>query len=302
VDKVIENAKAIAIPQNRQILHVIPQEYIVDDQHGVQQPVGLSGLRLEVKVHIVTASVSMIKNLLNCINKAKLEVIGLALEPLVSSQSVLNKGDEDLGIIIIDMGGGTTDLAIYYDGSVRHTAVIGYGGENITNDLAVGIGTSKQEAERIKKEYGCSFRSIIYKKENIMINDFTPGNSREISLQVLNSIIEPRAEEILEFAYREYKKTDFHGLIAGGVILTGGGALLKGIENLTKQIFDMPVRIGNPHGIQGLENKISHPKFATGVGLLVNGYKTNGAFSNKEKYGAMEKVWQPIRNFFKDII
>lgn len=271
VQRVLEAAKSVAIPQEREIIHVLPQEFRVDDQSGIKDPRGMCGLRLEAEVHIVTGGSTSAQNIYKAIWQAGWEVEELVLESLASSYSVMSPEEKELGAVVIDLGGGTTDLAIFYDGSIRHTAVIGLGGNNVTNDIAIGLRTPVEQAEILKKNYGCALSNLVDANEIINVPGVGGRPPKEVSRTVLASIIEPRMEEILSLAQREVKRTNLGQLLAAGVILTGGGALLEGSVELAEQIFDMPARLGNSQGFSGLEEVASSPVYATAVGLVLYG-------------------------------
>ncbi len=271
IQRVLEAAKSVAIPQEREIIHVLPQEFRVDDQSGIKDPRGMCGLRLEAEVHIVTGGSTSAQNIYKAIWQAGWEVEELVLESLASSYSVMSPEEKELGAVVIDLGGGTTDLAIFYDGSIRHTAVIGLGGSSVTNDLAIGLRTPVEQAEILKKNYGCALSNLVDANEIINVPGVGGRPPKEVSRTVLASIIEPRMEEILSLAQREVKRTNLGQLLAAGVILTGGGALLEGSIELAEQIFDMPARLGNSQGFSGLEEVASSPVYATAVGLILYG-------------------------------
>lgn len=270
VDRVIEAAKAIAIPMDREIIHVIPQTFIVDDQDGIQDPVGMSGVRLEAEVHIITGAVTSAKNICRAIQRAGLKVHDLVLEPLASSHAVLGDDERDLGVVLLDLGGGTTDVAVFFEGSIRHTAIVPVGGANVTNDIAIGLRTPIDKAEQIKIAHGCALASLVSASENVMVSGVGGRADREISRHVLSSMIEPRMEEIFTMANREVKKNHFAELLGGGVVLTGGTSLMPGMVELAEQVFEMPVRLGMPEGLGGLGANVADPRFSTGVGLVLH--------------------------------
>ena len=282
VDRVIDAAKAIALPIDREVLHVLPQEFIVDNQPGIKNPVGISGVRLEAEVHIVTGAVTSAQNIVRSVRKANLKVADLVLEPLASSYAVLDKNEKDLGVALVDLGGGTTDLAMFYDGSIRHTAVIGLGGQNVTNDIALGLRTPIEQAEEIKKKYGSAHKSLVSKNEVFQVPGIGGRPLREVSRTLLTSIIQPRMEEIFSLVSKEIKRSDFGDLLGAGVVLTGGGALLEGSIVLAEEIFGLPAKIGMPQGFTGLVESASSPIFATGVGLIFYGVKNE------------EKEWREV--------
>src|SRR5437867_5006703 len=271
VDRVVEAAKAIAIPMDREIIHVIPQEFIVDDQDGIKDPVGMSGVRLEAEVHIITGAVTSAKNICRSIQRAGLKVYDLVLEPLASSHAVLGRDERDLGVVLLDVGGGTTDIAVFFEGSIRHTAIVPCGGANVTNDIAIGLRTPIDKAEQIKIRHGCALAALVSSSDSVLVSGVGGRADREISRHVLASMIEPRMEEILSMANREVKKNHFAELLGGGVVLTGGTSLMPGVVELAEQVFEMPVRLGVPEGLGGLGANVADPRFSTGVGLVLHG-------------------------------
>lgn len=297
VERVINAARAVALPMDREIIHVLPQEYTVDDQSGIKDPIGMSGVRLEAEVHIVTGAVTSAQNIYRSVKKAGLEVCDLVLQPLASSYALLSPEEEELGVALIDLGGGTTDIAIFHDGSIRHTAVIGLGGNNVTNDIAIGLRTPVEQAEEIKKSYGCALSSLVDSDEMIKVPGVGGREPKEISRGVLAAIIEPRAEEIFSLVLREIKKTNYSDLLVAGVVLTGGGSLMEGMIELAEQIFDMPVKKGIPQGFSGLVDMVSTPIHSTGVGLILYGLEQ--LKDGKSKGGSKEKGWfRRMKNLF----
>ncbi len=281
VIRAIDAAKAVSIPMDREILHVIPQEFVVDDQKGIKEPVGICGVRLETQVHIITGAVTSAQNIYRSVNKAGLKVIDLVLEPLASCYATLDKDEKELGVALIDMGGGTTDVAIYFDESIRHTAVVGLGGKNVTSDIAIGIRTPIERAEEIKKQYGCAYTALVNGADFISVPGVGGREQREVSRAVLSSIIEPRIEEILSLVLREIRKTEFCDMLGAGVVLTGGTALMDGIKELAEKVLELPVKIGVPVGFGGLTEAARTPIHATGVGLCLYGIEQ----MNKKKSG-----------------
>ena len=273
VKRVIDAASAVAIPMDREVIHIIPQEFIVDEQDGIRDPVGMSGVRLEGRVHIVTGAITSAQNIIKCANRAGLDVNDIVLEQLGSSEAVLMPEEKELGVAIIDMGGGTTDLVIFSDGAIKHTAVVSLAGNHITNDISMGLRTPLEEAEKIKKRYGCALASMVHKDETIEVPSVGGRNPRVLSKQTLAEIVEPRVEEILTLVHHEVMKTGYANLIASGIILTGGTAVLEGLPELAEQIFNLPVRRGTPIGIGGLVDLVNSPMYATGVGLVLYGSK-----------------------------
>lgn len=269
VRRVIEAAQATHIPMEREVIHVIPQEFIVDDQRGIRDPVGMSGIRLETEVHIVTGAVASAQNIVKSIHRAGFEVYDLVLEPLAASYSVLSEDEKDLGVTIFDIGGGTTDIAFFSRGSIRYTSVIGLAGDNLTNDIAIGLRTPAHKAREIKEKHGCAVASMVEAEEMINVPSAAYHTERQVSRQLLVSIIQPRIEEILSLAFREIE--EYSDLMAAGIVLVGGTSGLKGIVELCEDLTKLPVRVGKPQGITGLVNMVEGPKFATGVGLVMYG-------------------------------
>jgi cell division protein FtsA len=276
VARVVEAARAVAIPGDREVLHVIPQEFVVDDQAGIRNPVGMSGVRLEAEVHIVTGAATSARNVEKAVQRAGLRATSLVLEPLASSAAVLAADEKELGCLLIDLGGGTTDVALFYEGAVRHTAIIGLGGNNVTHDLAVGLRTPTESAEELKIRHGSAMASRVSSEETVDVPGVGGRESKPIPRQVLASMIEPRMEEIFTMVYREVKKNLFSELLAGGVVLTGGGAGMEGVEDLAERIFEMPVRRGIPRGVVGILEAVEDPRYATAVGLVIYAREKDG--------------------------
>jgi len=299
VDKVIEAAKTVALPMDREIIHVLPQEFTVDDQPGIKDPVGMVGVRLETEVHIVTGAITSAQNIYRSVKKAGLEIWDLVLQPLASSYALLSSDEEELGVALIDLGGGTTDFAMFYDGSIRHTGVVGLGGKNVTNDLAIGLRTPVDQAEEIKKLYGCAISSLVDPDETIQVPGVGGREPKQISRSVLAAIIEPRVEEILSLTLQEMKKSKFFDLLTAGVVLTGGGSLMQGMVELAEKTFDVPVRTGKPTGISDLEEMASSPIYSTGVGLILYGWeqmkegKSSSRLKAKGWFRKMKNIFSP---------
>lgn len=302
VQRVIDAAKAVAIPLDREVIHVIPQEYMIDDQDGIRDPVGMSGVRLEAKVHIVTGAVSSAQNIIKCANKAGLNVSEICLQPLASSEAVLLPEERELGVILVDIGGGTSDVAIFKDGSVVHTGVLAIGGNHITNDIAMGLRTPQNDAEKVKIRYGCAMASLVKPDETIEVPGVGGRKSRIVPRRLLAEIIEPRVEEIFSLIQREVMKSGFQDVLSGGIVITGGSTLLEGMPELAEFVFEMPVKRGIPQGIGGLRDVVNSPKFATGVGLLKygarNGSKSRFMIREKNIY---DKVRGSMRSWIKDL-
>jgi cell division protein FtsA len=271
IDRVIDAARAIAIPLDREVIHILPQEYIIDEQDGIREPLGMSGVRLEAKVHIVTGAVTSAQNIVKCAQRCGLTVADIVLEQLASSESVLSQDEKELGVALIDIGGGTTDLAIWSDGSIVHTSVLAVGGDHITSDIAVGLRTPMDDAERIKRSHGCAMSALVEQDETIDVPSVGGRKPRTLSKQILTEIIEPRVEEMFSLVHQEIHRTGYEDLLASGVVITGGATLLSGMADLAEDILGVPVRLGMPTGIGGLVDVVKSPIFSTGVGLVQYG-------------------------------
>ncbi len=302
VERVIESAKAIALPPDQEIIHVIPQEFIVDDQDGVKDPVGMSGLRLEAIVHIITGSITSIENIIKSVHRAGYEVDDIVLQPLASAESVLTEEEKELGVVLVDMGGGTTDVIIFIKGSVWHTGVIPLGGEYITSDIAIGLRTPQKNAEEIKKRWGCTYVPLVKDNEQVEVPGLGGRGIQKVPRKFLAEIIQPRMEEILTLVMREIKKSGVEDLIPAGVVLTGGTSLLEGTSELAEKLLGVPVRIGYPQKVEGLTDRISNPMYSTGVGLVIYGSKHKSEkelFHTKEK-GLFANIFKKLSNWFKE--
>lgn len=271
VDRVIDTARAIALPSDQQILHILTQEFIIDGQEDVREPLGMSGMKLEVKVHIVTGAVSAAQNIVKCIKRCGLDVSDLILQPLASSLSVLTEDEKELGVCLVDIGGGTTDIAVFKQGAIRHTAVIPIAGDQITNDIAVAFRTPTQSAEDIKIKHGCALRQLSDPREVVEVPGADGRESRQLSVQTLAEVIEPRVVELYELVQSELRRSGMEEMIASGIVITGGSAMMKGMVELGEEIFHTPVRLGLPRYVGGLSEVVSNPRYATGVGLILMG-------------------------------
>ena len=302
VKRVIDAAKAVAIPMDREVIHVIPQEFIIDDQDGIREPLGMSGVRLEAKIHIVTAAVTSAQNIVKCANKAGLNVIDIVLEPLASAAAVLAADERDLGVCLIDIGGGTTDVAVFANGSIKHTSVLGLGGYHVSNDIAVGLRTPFEEAERIKKKFGVAAARYLNSDDVISVPSVGGRRPREVSRKILCEIIEPRMEEILCLVRQELASAGLQERIPSGVVLTGGCSSLEGVPELAEEIFESPVRLGTPTHIGGLQDVVRSPMYATGVGLVLYG-EDQGRARVKSRFrirdeSIFRRVRQRMREWF----
>lgn len=302
IARVIDQAQAVSIPMDREIIHVIPQEFIVDEQTGIKDPVGMAGVRLEAEVHIVTGAVTSAQNIYKSIERAGLRVRDLVLQPLAASYAVLDPEEKELGVALLDVGGGTTDIALFFEGSIQQTAVIALGGNNVTNDIAIGLRTPTTQAEMLKKRYGCALSSLVDGRDTIRVPGVGGRAEREVSRQVLSAIIEPRMEEIFSLTQREIKKTEYADLLAAGIVLTGGSARMEGMAQLAEQVFDLPVKIGVPQGVGGLTDSIRDPIHATGVGLVLYGSEDRhgDGFAGVSEANLFEKITQRMRRWWGD--
>ncbi len=272
IRRVIDAAKAVAIPMDREVIHVIPQEFMIDDQDGIREPLGMHGVRLEANVHIVSAAVTSAQNIVKCANQAGLNVSDIVLEPLASAKAVLGEDERELGVCMIDIGGGTTDIAVFQSGSIKSTAVLGLGGFHLSNDIAVGLRTPFDEAERIKKKFGVASARYLSSDDVLTVSSVGGRRPREISRKILCEIIEPRVEEILSLARSEILKAGATDQMPSGVVLTGGASALDGLPELAEEIFEAPVRLGRSMNIGGLRDVVNNPMYATGVGLVLFGF------------------------------
>ncbi len=303
VERVIDAAQAVSIPMDREVIHVIPQQFIVDDQDGVRDPVGMSGVRLEAKVHIVTGAVTSAQNIIKCCNRAGLNVDDIVLQQLASSESVLSSDEKELGVALLDIGGGTADLAIFSGGSLVYTSVLTLGGNHLTNDVAVGLRTPSHEAEKIKQKYGCAMSGSIHKEETIEVPSVGGRNPRVLSRQILAEILEPRMEEIFTLAQQEIVRSGYEDMIAAGIVLTGGTSLLEGCAELGEQVFNLPVRSGIPQRMGGLVDVVKSPMYSTAVGLVQTGATSNeegGKFKARDR-NAYVKVKGRMREWLGEI-
>jgi len=299
VERVIDAARAVAIPADQKILHILPQEFIIDGQEGIREPVGMCGVRLEARVHMVTGAVSAAQNIVKCIRRCGLEVDDLVLEQLSSSYAVLGEDEKELGVCLVDIGGGTTDIAVFTDGSIRHTAVIPIAGDQVTNDIAVALRTPTQYAERIKIEYACALTQLAEDGETIEVPSIGERPPRRLSRQTLAEVVEPRYEELLTLIQAELRRSGFEDMVAGGVVMTGGSSKMEGLIDLAEEVFHMPVRLGCPQYVNGIEDVLRNPIYATGVGLLI--YAQQNRFRRPlpaEAHG-LKAIWERMRGWFQ---
>lgn len=273
IDRVIDAAQAVAIPADQKTLHVLPQEYVVDNQEGVREPIGMSGVRLEAKVHLVTCAVNAAQNIDKCVRRCNLEVDDIILEQLASAHSVLTEDERELGVCIVDVGGGTTDIAIFTEGAIRHTANIPIAGDQVTNDIAMALRTPKQHADEIKVKYACALTQLAGADETIKVPSVGDRPPRTLSRQNLAEVVEPRYDELFTLVQAEIRRSGFEEMIPGGIVLTGGSAKMEGAVELAEEIFHMPVRMGTPQGVSGLIDVVKNPIYSTSVGLLLYGQR-----------------------------
>ena len=300
VDRVIDAARAVAIPADQKILHILPQEYIIDKQEGIREPIGMSGVRLESKVHMVTGAVSAAQNIIKCVRRCGLEVDDIILEQLASSEAVLLEDEKDLGVCLVDIGGGTTDIAVFNDGAIRHTAVIPIAGAQVTNDIAVALRTPTQNAEEIKIRYACALAKLAAPEETIEVPSVGDRPPRRLARQTLGEVVEPRYEELLTLIQAELRRSGYEDLIAAGMVLTGGSSKMEGLIGLAEEILHMPVRLGVPHAVSGLADIVRNPIHSTGVGLLQFGYR-HGAHRTpaESEGGGFKAVMRRMKSWFE---
>ncbi|MBL8919677.1 MAG: cell division protein FtsA [Myxococcaceae bacterium] len=303
IARVIEQAKTVNIPVDREVIHVLPQEFIVDEQGGIKEPLGMTGARLEARVHIVTGAVTSAQNIVKCANRGGLNVADIVLQPLASSEAVLTDEEKELGVCLVDIGGGTTDIAVFQNGSIVHTAVIALGGNNLTNDIAMGLRTPMEQAERIKQKHGCALTSMVDKQEMIEVPSVGGREPRVMGRQILSEILEPRVEEIFQLVHHEIERNGFSELLASGVVITGGSTLLPGMAELAEEIMGVPVRRGVPRGIGGLVDVVKSPVYATGVGLVVYGAKNldRRMFRIREGENVFKKVKRRMGEWLQEV-
>lgn len=304
IDRVIEAASAVAIPMDREIIHVLEQEFIVDEQDGIMDPLGMSGVRMEAKIHIVTGAVTSAQNIIKCANRAGLDVHDIVLESLASSEAVLTKEERNLGTALIDFGGGTTDMAVFSRGAIKHTSVLALGGDNLSYDISIGIRTPTKEAEKIKMKYGCALTSMIGSDETIEVQGVGGREPRTLPRQFIGEILEPRLEEIFSLLQNELIRSGYEDSVNSGIVITGGSSELAGIPEIAEQIFNAPCRIGYPTGVGGLIEVVNKPMYATAVGLVLYGAKRN---SNNKKFrirdtNIFSKVMERMKKWFRDVI
>ena len=300
VERVMETAKAVNIPANQQVLHILNQEFIIDGQEDVREPIGMNGIRLEVKVHIVTGSISAVQNIMKCVRRCGLEVGDVVLQPLASSMAVLSEDEKDLGVCLVDIGGGTTDIAVFTQGAIRHTAVIPIAGDQVTNDIAMALRTPTKDAEDIKCRYGCALKGMADSREMIEVSGVGERGTRQLSRQTLAEVIEPRVEELYLLVQKELRRSGFEELLSSGIVITGGSSSLLGMVELGEEIFHMPVRLGLPLYRGSLAEVVRTPRFSTGVGLIIAGIEQNRHHQKARLQGnSFKLILERIGNWFQ---
>ncbi len=300
VERVIDAARAVAIPADQRILHILPQEFIIDNQEGIREPIGMSGVRLEAKVHMVTGAVSAAQNIIKCVRRCGLEVDDIILEQLASSYAVLTEDEKELGVALVDIGGGTTDMAVFTEGAIRHTAVIPIAGDQVTNDIAVALRTPTQHAEEIKIKYACALTQLASPDETIEVPSVGDRPARRLARQTLAEVVEPRYEELFTLVQAELRRSGFEDLCAAGVVITGGSAKMEGVVELAEEIFHMPVRLGLPQYISGLVDVVRNPIYSTGVGLLLFGYQNRALREAEARMGnGFSAVLRRMKSWFQ---
>jgi cell division protein FtsA len=299
VDRVVETARAVNIPTDQQILHTIPQEFIVDGQEDVRDPLGMSAVRLEVKVHIVTGAVSAAQNIIKCVRRCGLEVSDLVLQPLASAMAVLTEDEKELGVCLVDIGGGTTDIAVFTNGAIRHTAVIPVAGDQVNNDIAVALRTPPKEAEDIKVQFGCALRQLADARDMIEVPGIGDRPPRTLSKQTLAEFIEPRMEELYSLVQAELRRSGFEELLSSGIVITGGSAAMQGMVELGEEVFHMPVRMGWPRYEGGLADVMHNPRYATCIGLLMAGLEARGRDAPKLSGSSFKDILERMKSWFK---
>ena len=302
IARVIDQAKAVPIPMDREVLHVLPQQYVVDDQDGIRDPLGMAGVRLEAKVHIVTTAVASAQNVIRCANRCNLQVADIVLESLASSQAVLEEDEKELGVAVIDIGGGTCDIMVYADGAIVHTSVLPLGGGHITNDIATVLRTPLDSAEKMKRKYGCAWRGLIDANDKMEVPSVGGRGPRSMPRMELVSVIEPRVEEIFEHVKKELLRSGFYDGLAAGVVLTGGATAMEGVAEMAEHALDLPVRRGAPTRIGGLVDVVRSPAYSTGVGLVMFGAQQGKTIQlpmrGEDRPGVLKRAWSRLAEMF----
>ncbi len=300
VERVIDAAKAVAIPMDREVLHVLPQEFIIDDQDGIKEPLGISGVRLEARVHIITGAVASAQNVVKCANRCGLSVQDIMLAGMASSRAVVSPEEQELGVCLVDIGGGTTDVTVFQNGAIKHTAVVSVGGNHITNDIAAGLRTPLSAAEEIKSRFGAAMVGLVSEDETIEVPSTGGRPPRVLSKLVLSEIIEPRVNEVFTLVQKELTRAGCEEILTSGMVLTGGCAKLSGIAKLAEQVFNFPVRVGVPTEVAGLGELVNTPEFATCVGLVLHGAKAHPSTRNSQGRFAVTRLVRKVGNWFGD--
>jgi cell division protein FtsA len=298
VERVMAAARVVAIPADQKILHILPQEFIIDSQEGIQDPIGMSGVRLEARVHIVTGAVSAAQNIIKCVQRCGLEVDDIILQQLASSRAVLTRDEKELGVCLLDIGGGTSDLAVFTDGAISHTAVIPIAGDQVTNDIAVAFRTPTQSAEQIKIQHACCLKQLARPDQRIDVTSVGDRAARSLSRHTLAEVVEPRYEEFFELAREELQRSGFENLIAAGVVLTGGSSRMEGVAELAEEVFHMPVRLGLPQDVTGLQDVVGNPVYSTAVGLLLFGHENRPVKPGPVLRGGHKGLWTRMKSWF----
>jgi len=302
IERVIDAAQAVAMPLDREVIHILPQEYIVDDQDGIKDPLGMSGVRLEARVHIVTGAVTSAQNIIKSCHRAGLDVLDIVLEPLAAAMAVLTEEEKEIGVVMVDIGGGTTDIAIFGNGSIKHSAVLALGGANLTNDLAYGLRTPVTEADKIKRQHGCALIEMVDDDEMVEVLSVGGHKPRKISRRTVAEIVEPRAEEFFDLINRELLRSGHDDKVASGVVLTGGTVIMPGMPELAEQVFNLPVRRGTPFNIGGLVDVVNSPMYATAVGLVkfAGTHASEGAGFGTNESRIFEKILSKMKGWLKE--
>jgi cell division protein FtsA len=301
VRRAIEAAKAVSLPAGREILHVLPQDFVVDEQDGIGAPVGMTGARLEVNVHIVTSSATATQNIVSCVNRAGVGVIDTVIEQIAAAEAVLTPDEKELGVALVDIGGGTTDIAIFERGSLWHTAVIGVGGDHFTSDIAVGLRMPIPDAEKLKRKCGCALSAMVEEDETMDVASVGGRRPRVMARRILSEILQPRAEEIFHLVWDEIRRAGYEKSLNSGIVLTGGGAILEGMPEIAEQIFDLPIRRGAPSGVGGLADHVGSPSFATPVGLVLYGQRNQIVEAHRgASLGAISQITSRLKSIFRE--
>jgi cell division protein FtsA len=303
IDRAIEAARAVDLPQDREVIHVLPQTFIVDDQDGVKEPLGMFGARLDVEVHLVTGATPSVRNVVRSVNRAGLQVQDIVLQPLASAEAAVSPEEKELGVLLIDLGGGTTGVALFRDGAVWYTNILPLGGDHISNDIAVGLRTPTADAEELKKRHGCALTALVREDETVEVPSVGGRKARQLSRHILSEIIQPRVEEIFTLVARDLARAGLEDVAAAGVVVTGGTSMMRGVAELAEQVFDVPVRRGVPAGLGGLADKVNSAIYATGVGLVLYGAVDRGEAPSSEPTGGsfVQRIGRRVRGWVGDI-